>query len=160
MKESENSSELDVTIAEVKEGFKYFLVRRKELIVKLGTAYEKVVADPESICEEIKNVLRDEIAQKLISSRDIERYCLDKWKKKTKPRNDKLSFSNPVEEKLQSQVAVTHNGKSVKLDAPEDTVTSERRTEGIGQADYGILQDSQNGTQGGEKGKCYKSTSN
>lgn len=82
--------DLDAIIAEVKKEFKLFLTKRKELIVKLGTAYEKVVANSESICEEIKNVLGDEIAQKLISTRDIERYCPEKWKKKTKPKNDKM----------------------------------------------------------------------
>ena len=39
-----------------------------------------------------------------------ERYCPDKWKK-TKPKNDKLSFSKS--EDGQPGIAVTHMGKSV-----------------------------------------------
>lgn len=85
--------ELDVVIAEVKEQFRLFLTKRSELVLRLGHAYEQVVGDVESICEEIKNILHDEIVQKLISRRDIERYCPDEWKRRTKPKNDNLSFS-------------------------------------------------------------------
>ena len=53
-------SDLDLVIAEVKEQFRLFLTKRRELVLKLGYAYEPTVADPESICEEIKNVLHDE----------------------------------------------------------------------------------------------------
>ena len=60
--------------------------KRKDLIIKLGQAFERKVSDTESICEEIKNALGEEIAQRLISIRDIERYCPDKWKKKTRPK--------------------------------------------------------------------------
>src|SRR2546427_1388920 len=107
MRESIDDSDLDLIIMEVKKEFKYFLNKKKELVTKLGTAYEKVVGNPESICEEIKNILRDEIADKLISSRDIERYSPDKWKKKTKPKNDNLSFSKPLEEKPKQKIGVT-----------------------------------------------------
>jgi len=93
MSKTQTTSEVDVIIGEVKDEFRRFSARRGDLVRKLGNAYEKVVANPESICEEIKNVLRDEIAQGLISRRDIERYCPDTWKRKTKPKNDKLSFS-------------------------------------------------------------------
>jgi hypothetical protein len=47
---------------------------------------------------QIKNALRDEIAEGLISARDIERYYPGKWKKSTKPKaganteNDRLSI--------------------------------------------------------------------
>src|SRR5437588_9171364 len=87
-------SELDVVIAEVKEQFRLFLTKRSELVLRLGHAYEQVVGDVGSICEEIKNVLHDEIVQKVISRRDIKRYCPDEWKQKTKPKNDNLSFSS------------------------------------------------------------------
>jgi hypothetical protein len=59
----------------------------------LGNAFEGAVSDPESICEEIKNALKDEMAAKLISARNIEIYCPDKWKRKTRPKNEKTSFS-------------------------------------------------------------------
>ena len=82
--------------------------------MRLGNAFERVYAsNPESVCEEIKNCLHEEIAQRIISARDIERYCPDKWKKKTKPKNDNLSFSRTSEQKPQQQIAVTQEGKSV-----------------------------------------------
>jgi hypothetical protein len=96
---SNNNSELDIAIKEVKHELKAMFLKRKDLIVKLGIEFEKVVANPESVCEEIKIVLHQEIADHIISSRDIERYCPDKWKKKTKPqKNDKLSFLTKTEE--------------------------------------------------------------
>jgi hypothetical protein len=74
-------------------------LKRKDIIVKLGNAFEKFLPKPESICEEIKIVLHEEIAKHIISSRDIERYSPDKWKKKTKPqKNDNLSFLTKAEE--------------------------------------------------------------
>jgi hypothetical protein len=93
------------------------LVKRRVLVIKLGQAYENVVSDPKDVCEEVKNILRDEIADRLISARDIERYCPDKWKKNTKPKagakseNDKLSFSK----KPQIIVAKTGDGKSITV---------------------------------------------
>jgi hypothetical protein len=48
--------------------------RRKQLVQKLGNAFEKVVSDRESICEEIKNTLKEEIAEGIISARLIEFY--------------------------------------------------------------------------------------
>jgi len=88
-----------------------------DLVIQLGNAIEKVVSNPESICEEIKTILHDEIREKLISSRDIERYCLDKWKKKTKPKNDNLSFSSK-----DTIVMNRHgNGSSSEADSPNNS---------------------------------------
>jgi hypothetical protein len=65
------------------------------------------------------NDLRDEIRDKITSAMDIERYCPDKWKKKTKPKND-LSFSDKqVEGKPEQQIAVTRDGKSVMMSDTE-----------------------------------------
>src|SRR5438093_1553617 len=88
-----NYSTLDSIIKEVKHDFQSILVKRKELVLKLGNAFEGAFSDPESICEEIKNTLKEEIAAKLISARNIEIYCPDKWKRKTRPKNEKTSFS-------------------------------------------------------------------
>jgi hypothetical protein len=106
-------SDLDTIIEEVKKEFRNLVIKRRELITRLGNAFESVVSNPESVCEEIKNSLQEEIANRIISARDIERYCPDKWKKKTKPKNDKLSFSKQVKEKPQQQIAATQEGKSV-----------------------------------------------
>ena len=88
--------QIDDIITDVKVQFKYLLFSREKLIKLLGYAYEKFLSRKEDVCEEIKNVLEEEIADHLISRRQIERYCPDEWKKKTKPKrrigNDKMSF--------------------------------------------------------------------
>lgn len=112
MTDDKNRSDLDIIIEKIKRELRNLLIKRKELITKLGNAFERVVADPESVCEEIKNCLREEIRDKIISARDIERYCPDKWKKKTKPKNDNLSFSKQVEENPKQRIAPTQDGKS------------------------------------------------
>lgn len=109
------TSVLDSIIKEVRSELRSMLMKRRKLIQRLGYAFERVVANPESICEEIKTSLRDEIVDKTISSRDIERYCLDKWKKKTKPqKNDKLSFSDRLEQESQKKVVIGAMGTSLE----------------------------------------------
>jgi hypothetical protein len=128
---SSNASEprqqqLDAVIQEVKLEFRQWkLVKRRDLITKLGNVYENVVSDPKDVCEEIKNALRDEIAEGLISARDIERYCPGKWKKSTKPKacantENELSFSKQVERMPQQQIATTQMGKSVIINESSD----------------------------------------
>jgi hypothetical protein len=111
-----NSTELDAIIQEVKHEFRLMLIKRRELIQRLGNAFEKIVSDLESICEEIKNCLKDEIADKIISARDIERYCPEKWKNKTKPerKNDKLSFSQKSHHKKSATIAIDTKGRPVQ----------------------------------------------
>jgi hypothetical protein len=92
-----SKAELEDKIQDVKKHFEKFLVCRKKLILILGYAFEKFLSRKEDVCEEIKNLLSEEIASNLISRRVIERYCLAGWKKRTKPNkpreNDNLSFS-------------------------------------------------------------------
>src|SRR5918992_1778595 len=114
-----NDSNLDEIIQEVKQEFKRFLVKRRELVLKLGNVFERVVADPQSICEEIKNVLRDEIAQKVISSRNIEMYCPSKWKRKTKPKNESSSFSTNAERE-NKLIAIDTQGNQIRSDDAVD----------------------------------------
>jgi hypothetical protein len=84
---------IDAAITYVKQEFKNILSKRKDLIKKLGEALEPTISNSESICEEIKSIIQEEIAQGLISRRDIERYCPPEWKRKTKPKkNDNLSI--------------------------------------------------------------------
>jgi hypothetical protein len=105
---------LDLVIAEVKKEFKILSCKRKDLITKLGNALEQSGLLEESICEEIKNILLEEIASGEISRRDIERYSLSNWKKKTRPKkneNDKMSFhhaSEPV------SIAIDNEGHSIE----------------------------------------------
>jgi hypothetical protein len=120
----ESDSELDTTIRRVKNELRgvngelrRLFARRKDLILELGGAFEKVVSDHGNICEKIKATLREEIASRVISARDIERYCPDHWKRKTKPngRNDpekkeaeydKLSFSVAAADKAVEKEAI------------------------------------------------------
>ena len=52
----------------------------------------------------------------MISTRNIELHCPPEWKRKTKPKNEKTSFSKQVEDKPQQQIPVTQDGKSVIID--------------------------------------------
>ena len=109
-----DNSDIDSIIANVKQEFKNFLVKREQLIITLGKAFERIVTNRESISGEIKAALREEIAQGLISRRDIEKYCPDEWKKKTKPKkekNDISSFSRQ-EQQIAPRVLVDAYGNS------------------------------------------------
>lgn len=132
--------QLDAVIREVKQEFREWkLVKRGDLVRKLGHAYENVVSDPKDVCEEVKNTLRDEIDERLISTRDIERYCLGKWKKKTKPNagakteNDKLSFSEQQhiaepQKKRKQEVAVQVSGLETVVE-PKQSATNTNTSE-------------------------------
>lgn len=104
-----SNQELDIIIQEVRRELRSILIKRKQLIERLGLAFERVVSNPESICEEIKTCLREEIATGLISGRTIEQACRCEWKKKTKPvfENEKNSFSNNKSESDERQIDVT-----------------------------------------------------
>jgi hypothetical protein len=111
---SSNNQEIDAIINEVRNELRAILLKRRKLIEKLGFAFEKVVANPESICEEIKNCLKEEIAIGLISTRTIEQSCRPEWKKKTKPtlvENEIFSFSD---DKLQREQE--KKGKKIVMD--------------------------------------------
>src|SRR5437867_1322958 len=90
-------SKLELVIEEAKKEFKVIGSKSKDIVLKIGKELEKTQGRPEDICEEIKNILNEEIAQGLISRRNIERYCPDNWKKKRRPKkqgvNDNLSLS-------------------------------------------------------------------
>src|SRR5437870_4781127 len=122
MTATQNSGQkkVDGTTKEVKAELRGNDVKNRYAVLRLGNSYESVVANQESICEEIKTALREEIAEGIISRRTIERYCPDKWKKKTKPKrskNDEVSFSREPNE---ITIAVATDGSSQR--APVDDV--------------------------------------
>ena len=47
--------DLEATIREVKQEFQNLIVKKKDLVLILGRAFQKTVSKPDSICEEIKN---------------------------------------------------------------------------------------------------------
>jgi hypothetical protein len=67
-----------------KKGLANMLVQRKELVLKLGKALEKVRPNKQTICSEIKEILKDEIDAGLISKPTIMSYCREEWKQKDK----------------------------------------------------------------------------
>lgn len=107
---------LDIVIDEIKKEFKTLGCKRKDLIIKLGNALEQTGWQEDSICEEIKNILVEEITNGDISRRDIERYSPDNWKKKTHPikkENDKLSFEKNEIISPSRQIIIDTEGKSM-----------------------------------------------
>ena len=105
--DSKNRTEVDAVIEEIKRELRTLFVKTDEQIKKLGNALKKVVKREESICEEIKNALKEEIAEGVISTRTIELHCPPEWKHKTKPKqreNEKISFSKQLKEKPQQQM--------------------------------------------------------
>jgi hypothetical protein len=112
--DDKNRSEVDLVIVQVKQELRSLFVKSKDQIKKVGNALKKVVKKEESICEEIKIALKEEIAESVISTRTIELHCPPEWKRKTKPKNEKISFSKQAEEKPQQlQIAPMQDGQSV-----------------------------------------------
>ena len=161
MTDDKNRSEVDSVIEEVKLELRSLFRRSKEQIRKVGNAFKRSGFKEESICELIKNALKEEITEGLISSRSIELHCPPEWKRKTKPKseratsaeqkNEKSSFSSSKEKKPQQQIAATNNGKSVTISEPSpdqeaDTWNRLYQAPERGQAEHqmeGILQDTQ-----------------
>jgi hypothetical protein len=75
MTDDKNRSELEVVVEEVKRELRSLFVKSDEQIKKVGNALKKVVKKEESICEEIKIALKEEIAEAVISTRTIELHC-------------------------------------------------------------------------------------
>lgn len=113
--------EIEAVIKEVKKEFKTMLRKKKDCILALGKALEPVLKH-DSICEEIKIILANEITLKIISGRLIEKYCLASWKKKTSPkRKEKI---NPESEKnslsaREEMVATIDNSGNAILVSPD-----------------------------------------
>jgi hypothetical protein len=96
-------------------------VKSDELVKRLGNAIKKIVKKERGICEEIKNALKEEIAERIISTRTIELQCPPEWKRKTKPtrENEKISFSK-LEDKPRHKVAAIQGGQSITETEKED----------------------------------------
>jgi hypothetical protein len=122
-KSEEVQHQLEFAIQHAKKELAIMLTKKKKLILNLGEAFERVVSDKESICEEIKSCLKEEIVNGLISSRLIEHYCLPEWKKKTRPKNEKTSFSQ--KEKL--PMVVDTEGNVNPAPVSSDTESSNSR---------------------------------
>ena len=114
-------TEVDAVIEEVRRELRSLFVKTDEQIKKVGNVLKKIVKREESICEEIKNALKLETAEGVISTRTIELYCPPEWKRKTKPKqreNEKISFSEQLKEKPPQQMVAINQGKSVTYGEP------------------------------------------
>jgi hypothetical protein len=109
-----NDSELDIIIKDVKMHIRKHYAGFKKQIERIGNALQaKKLIKEEDICTEIKNTLREEIKDTIISPDTIERCCHDKWKRKTKPklREPQLRFSG--DKNSQEQEVVTNVNTNV-----------------------------------------------
>jgi hypothetical protein len=72
------------------------LAKQKEVVRRMGEALEKIRKGEKrhSICEELKNRLREEISHRIISERTIEKYCKPDWKDPYKSRSGKKGASS------------------------------------------------------------------
>jgi len=131
-----NRAEVDRVIAQAKKELRSLFVKSEDQIKKVGNALKKVVKKEESICEEIKIALKEEIAEGVISTRTIELHCPPEWKHKTKPKqreNEKISFSKPQ----QQQIAATQEGKSAIV-SDRETTNSDSVSQPYASAQNGI----------------------
>ena len=81
--------DFDLVIQDIKRDYRTSLdLIHEELVTRLGNAFENVVSNPKSICEEIKNSLNEEIADEIVSARMIEHHCPDKWKSEYERMSD------------------------------------------------------------------------
>jgi adenine-specific DNA methylase len=67
------------------------LAKQKEVVCRMGEALEKIRKGERrhSICEELKNRLREEVAGRIISERTIENHCKPEWKDPHKSKSGK-----------------------------------------------------------------------
>jgi hypothetical protein len=143
--DDKNRSEVDLVIVQVKQELRNLFVKSDEQIKKAGNVLKKVVKKEEGICEEIKIALKEEIAEGVISTRTIELHCPPEWKRKTKPKNEKISFSKQAEEKPQQQISTMQGGKSVIIN---ETSSNTESPDGVNQPhDEGIGIDGNNEAQ-------------
>lgn len=108
--------DLEATIKEVKQEFQNLVIKKKDLVLILGRAFQKTVSKPDSICEEIKNTLKEEIAEKIITTRLIEQVCPDEWKRRTRPKkaeNEISSFLNSNSGSNLQEVVMKNNSSPV-----------------------------------------------
>lgn len=129
LEKSTKRTGLDPIIKDVKTQIRRHYAGYKEQVERLGHALkkEKLIKEKD-ICTEIKNALREEIKEKIISSDTIERCCPDEWKRKIKPkgiREPQLRFSedkNPQEEATVTNVntIVSSEGQLLQQEFKQD----------------------------------------
>jgi hypothetical protein len=127
-------AEVEQVRQEVSKELSCMFTKKRDSIRKLGATLLKVVSDPGTICQEIKNQLREEIKQHLISKRDIERYCPREWKNRKKSdagkvvkgkSDDKMSSEANIAQKRKKMVAVENFGRQLEDHSLPDTPNSD-----------------------------------
>jgi hypothetical protein len=95
------------------------LAKQKEVIRRMGEALEKI-RDGEkrsSICEELKERLREEIAQGIIAKRTIEFHCRPQWKRQDKVKLGKKG--SEIKKKLAANFAATPKEEAEQVPLPQ-----------------------------------------
>ena len=87
-----------------------------EIVTQLrGRVFSRFIC--ECLDEKYKQKYRVENAKKEKNHKQslaaLALHCPPEWKRKTKPKNEKISFSKQAEEKPQQQIATMQGGKSV-----------------------------------------------
>jgi hypothetical protein len=127
--QNRKKSELDAIIKDVKIRIRKLFGGYKEQIERIGNVLKvKGLIKEEDICTEIKNALREEIKEKIISSDTIERCCPDEWKRKTRPKDSidpQLRISedkNPQEQETvtNSNTNITSGGQILQQEFEPD----------------------------------------
>jgi hypothetical protein len=91
-KNTKLQTELEAIIKDVKIQIRKHYAGIKEQIKRIGHVLKaSKLIEENDICAEIKNALREEINEKIISSDTIERCCPHEWKRKTKPKKEPQS---------------------------------------------------------------------
>ena len=87
LEKNTKQTEIEGIIKDVKIQIRKHYAGIKEQIERIGCVLKaNKLIEENDICTEIKNALREEINDKIISSDTIERCCPDAWKRKTKPK--------------------------------------------------------------------------
>ena len=111
-----------------RRNLRYWAGKRRNLIIMLGNKrlLEKRIRE-QDICEEIKRILHEEIIKEEISRRDIERYCPDNWKKRTKPKQKENENDNPsfIDPPIQTEpIVIDNEGQVIHSDSSTIVVDS------------------------------------
>jgi hypothetical protein len=97
------------------------LAKQKEVVLRMGEALEKIRKGEtrSSICEELKERLREEIARGIIAKRTVESYCKPQWKNQARSQSGRKGAEkkkNRTESAADSAAELEHD-KEQEVDA-------------------------------------------
>lgn len=124
--------EVEEELEEIRSKFaKTALTSQREVVQDLGRTLEKVrktEKERQSICQEIKHILREEIARELISERSIENHCQESWKNSRKAEAGKKGAEKSAEN-ISAEMLVTTDGTTETFREPVAQALKAKRIE-------------------------------